>query len=123
MSQALKIHHHLADVVLKTTEKVNATRLKQMIRSTLDQYLEEQRIPASIVHGDAKRRHGKAYQTSGYYLRLYRQRAELTQAELAEKVDILQHHVSEMEHNKRPVGKVAAQKFAKVLKCDYRRLL
>ena len=61
MSQALKIHHDLADVVLKTTEKVNATRLKRMIRSTLDQYLEEQRIPASIVHGDAKQRHGKAY--------------------------------------------------------------
>jgi DNA-binding XRE family transcriptional regulator len=123
MNHAMKIHHDLADVVLTPTSKVNATRLKKMIRSTLDQYLEEERVSASLIHTEAKKRHGKNYQTPGYYLRLYRLRIELTQVQLAKKVSVLQHHLSEMEHNKRPIGKAAAQKLAKVLKCDYRKLL
>ncbi len=107
--------------------------------STLDQYLEEQlhgrrkvelcrsnnrqRLPASIIHAEIKGRHGKDYLTPGYYLRLYRQRSELTQVLLAKKVNMRQHHLSEMEHNKRPIGKAAAQKLAKVLKCNYQQLL
>lgn len=139
MRQALKIHHDLADVVLKPTSKVNRTRLKQMICSTLDKYLDEQlhgrgkvelcrsnnreRLPASIIHAETKQHHGRDYRTPGYYLRLYRKRAELTQVVLAKKVAMHQHHLSEMEHNKRPIGKVSAQKLAKVLKCDYHQLL
>ena len=38
MNQALKIHHHLADVVLKPGSGVNTARLKKLIRTTLDQY-------------------------------------------------------------------------------------
>ena len=121
--QALKIHHDLGDIVLKTSSKVNSVRLKKMIRSTLDQYLEEERISASTLHADTKQRHGKYYQTSGYYLRAYRQRADLTQVGLADKVGMLQHHLSEMENNKRPIGKAAAQKLAQALNCDYRKLL
>ena len=123
MNQELKIHHKLADVVLIPASKVNATLLKKMIRTTLDQYQEHERIPASIIHGETKLRHGKDYGTPGYNLRLYRHRADLTQAELAKKVKIRQHHLSEMEHNKRPIGKVAARKLAKVLNCDYQQLL
>ncbi|MCP5215164.1 MAG: helix-turn-helix transcriptional regulator [Pseudomonadales bacterium] len=94
-----------------------------MIRSTLDQYLAEDRVPARTIHNEAKQRHGDDYRTSGYYLRLYRQRAELTQAELADKTGIRQHHLSEMEHNKRPLGKANAKKLADILGCDYRKLL
>ncbi|MBN1378102.1 MAG: helix-turn-helix transcriptional regulator [Gammaproteobacteria bacterium] len=94
-----------------------------MIRSTLDQYLEEERLSAAVVHADAQKRFGKNYQTPGYYLRLYRLRAEFTQADLANKTDMRQHHLSEMEHNKRPIGKAAAQKIAAVLKCDYHKFL
>ena len=94
-----------------------------MICSTLDQYQDEERLPASIIQAETKGRHGKKYRTPGYYLRLYRQRADLTQVLLAKKVNMRQHHLSEMEHNKRPIGKAAAQKLAKVLKCDYQRLL
>ena len=123
MNEALKIHHDLADVVLKPTGKVNRTRLKQMICSALDQYQEEDRIPAGTLHEETKQRLGDAYQTPGYYLRLYRQRAELTQLELAERTGIRQHHLSEMEHNKRVMGKANARKLAKILKCDYRGFL
>ena len=123
MSQALKIHHDLGDVVLKPSGKVNQGRLKKMIRATLDQYLEEDRVSAKTLHDEAKQRHGDAYRTPGYYLRLYRQRAELTQAELAGKTGIRQHHLSEMEHNKRVIGKANAKKLAAILDCDYRKLL
>lgn len=123
MTQALKIHHDLADVVLKPTARINATRLKRMICSTLDQYMEEERLPASFIHAETKNQHGEDYHTPGYYLRLYRLRSELTQALLAKKVKMRQHHLSEMEHNKRPIGKAAAQKLANVLKCNYQQLL
>jgi DNA-binding XRE family transcriptional regulator len=123
LTQALKIHHDLGNVVLRPASKINAARLEKMIRSTLDKYLNEERVPASLVHAEAKLWNGKDYRTPGYYLRLYRLRSGLTQADLAEKVDVRQHHLSEMEHNKQPIGKAAAQKLAKVLKCDFRRLL
>ena len=123
MNQALKIHHDLGDVVVKPSGKVNQARLKKMIRSTLDEYLAEDRVPAKAIHDEAKQRHGDAYRTPGYYLRLYRQRAELTQSKLAEQIGICQHHLSEMENNKRVLGKANAKKLAAILDCDYRKLL
>ena len=123
MNRAVKIHHPLGDVSIALTNKVNATRLKQVIRTALDGYLDEVRVPAALVHAETKSRHGAAYQTPGYYLRLYRLRAELTQAGLAGKAGMRQHHLSEMEHNKRPIGKVSARKLAKLLRCDYQKLL
>jgi len=123
MSQAFKIHHDLGDVVLRFNGKVNQARLKEMICSTLDHYLAEDSVSAKAIHDEAKQRHGDAYRAPGYYLRLYRQRAELTQAALANKTGIRQHHLSEMEHNKRVLGKVNAKKLAAILDCDYRKLL
>ncbi len=75
------------------------------------------------VHDAAKVRHGENYKTAGYNLRLYRQRADMTQLELADKTGIRQHHLSEMENNKRPLGKANAKKLASILECDYRKLL
>jgi len=123
MSQAFKIHHDLGDVTLKLSGKVNQARLKKMICSTLDQYLDEDRVSAKTLHAEAKHRHGKTYRSPGYYLRLYRQRAELTQVQLADKTGIRQHHLSEMENHKRVLGKVNAKKLADILDCDYRKLL
>jgi DNA-binding transcriptional regulator YiaG len=123
MNQALEIHHDLADVVVKPSGEINPSRLKQMIHSTLDQYLIEDRIPAQVIHSAAKKRHAKYYQTSGYYLRAYRQRAELTQVALAQQTGIRQRHLSEMENNKRGIGKANAKKLAGILDCDYRKLL
>jgi DNA-binding XRE family transcriptional regulator len=56
-------------------------------------------------------------------LRAYRTREDLTQRELAEKVGIPQRHISEMETDKRPIGKEMAKRFAEVLGADYRALL
>ena len=123
MNQELKIQHELAEVVLIPSSRVNARRLKNMIRATLDQYQDQERIPASIIHAESSLRQGKNYNTPGYFLRLYRYRAELTQVALAKITGIHQHHLSEMEHNKRAIGKVTARKLAKKLKCDYHYFL
>lgn len=119
----LTIHHALGDVVVNPAGGVNAARLKRTIREALDRCQEDERVPASVVHAEARERHDDDYRTPGYYLRLYRQRAELTQAGLAGRADLRQHHLSEMERNKRPIGKAIAQRLAAVLDCDYRRLL
>lgn len=123
MTYALEIHHDLGDVSVKPVAGVNRARLKKMIRATLDQYQDEELVPAQIIHDEARLRHGDYYRTPGYYLRVYRHRADLTQTQLAEQAGIHQHHLSEMENNKRSIGKTIARKLAKILNFDYRRLL
>ncbi len=123
MSQAVTIHHKLGDVVVTPNGKVNSARLRKMIRSTLDQYQSEDKIPAEAVHRASQQHHGAHYRSSGYYLRVYRQRSDLTQAQLAEQTGIRQHHLSEMENDKRVLGKANAKKLAESLDCDYRKLL
>ncbi|MBI5346289.1 MAG: helix-turn-helix transcriptional regulator [Chlamydiae bacterium] len=60
---------------------------------------------------------------SGIYLRGVRNREGLTQVQLAKKLGISQHHISEMEHGKRLIGKKMAKRLSKVLKAEYRMFL
>jgi DNA-binding XRE family transcriptional regulator len=57
------------------------------------------------------------------YLRGIRLREGLTQAELAKKTSMKQHHISEMENGKRSISKEAAKKLASALNTDWRRML
>ena len=123
MKQALKISHEIAEVIVKPTGNINVTQLEKTLRTALDQLETESMVPASVVHAEAKKRFGAAYQSPGYYLRLYRLRSSLTQVELARKVGMRQHHLSEVENNKRSLGKSSAQKLGQFLNCDYRLLL
>ena len=59
----------------------------------------------------------------GVFLAGARYREGLTQAQLAEATGIPRRHISEMEHNKRPIGKQPARTLAEALKADPRRLL
>ena len=56
-------------------------------------------------------------------LKGYRYRENLTQQQLAELTGIPQRHISEMENDKRGIGKDNALKLAKVLNTDYRLFL
>ena len=47
----------------------------------------------------------------------------LTQKELAKKLGVLPHHISEMERAKRPIGKKIAHRLAKIFKTSYRLFL
>ena len=59
----------------------------------------------------------------GSAIRGLRYREELTQAQLAAKIRVKRHHISEMEHGKRPIGKEMAKRLAKALKTDYKVFL
>lgn len=52
-----------------------------------------------------------------------RYREDMTQVQLAEASGIPRRHISEMENNKRPIGKQNARKLAEALKVDYRVFL
>ena len=123
MTHALEIHHDLGDVLVKPMVGVNRTRLKKMIQATLDQYLNEDLVPAQTVHDEARLRHGDYYRTPGYYLRMYRLRADLTQVQLAGQTGIRRRHISEMENNRRAIDKTLARKLAHILNFDYRKLI
>ncbi len=56
-------------------------------------------------------------------LRGLRHREGLTQKQLADIVDIRQHHLSEMENGKRPIGKEMAKKLAAALNANWQILL
>jgi plasmid maintenance system antidote protein VapI len=60
---------------------------------------------------------------TGIALRGARYKENLTQEKLANLVGIRQIHISEMEHNKRTIGKDMAKRFAGVLHVDYRVFL
>lgn len=60
---------------------------------------------------------------AGVCIRGGRGKEGLTQKQLAEQIGVAQHHISEMEHGKRPVGREMAKKLAEVLNVDYRVFL
>ena len=62
-------------------------------------------------------------QSPGACLSGSRIKEDLTQSELSQLTDIPQRHISEMENNKRPIGKNNAKKLADALKVDYRLFL
>lgn len=53
-------------------------------------------------------------------LRGARYKEDMTQKELADRLDVRQSHLSEMENGKRPIGKNMAKKLASVFNCDFR---
>lgn len=56
-------------------------------------------------------------------LRGLRTREGLTQAELAEKLGVKQHHISEMENGKRPIGPEMAHRLEEAFGTSYKAFL
>ena len=56
-------------------------------------------------------------------LRGLRTREGLTQAELAEKLGVKQHHISEMENGKRPIGAEMAHRLEETFGTPYKAFL
>ena len=61
--------------------------------------------------------------SGGVCIRGGRGKEGLTQKQLAQLTGIAQHHISEMENGKRPIGKETAKKLAAALNIDYRVFL
>lgn len=77
----------------------------------------------NIPWREAAKRDLKKHSEGGQMLRGSRFKAEVSQRELAEALGISQHHISEMENGKRPIGKEMAKRFAGFFKTDYRLFL
>ena len=77
----------------------------------------------SIPWREVYKKEIRQYSEGGLMLRGSRQKAELTQKELAEALGVNQHHISEMENGKRPIGKEMAKRLAHYFKTDYRLFL
>jgi len=119
----IKLDHPLANIKIQPLNDIDSSALKNLIKLALDNYALGKNIPASVIHAELSNKHQERYRAPGYYLRLFRSRANLSQAKLAENIGIKQHHISEMEKNKRPIGKNMAKKFATELGCDYKKFL
>ena len=64
-----------------------------------------------------------SWNSGGISIRGARSKEGLTQKQLAEMIGVAQHHVSEMENGKRPIGKETAKKLEAALNIDYRVFL
>jgi len=78
--------------------------------------IREKNIPWREAFKDKIKKHSEG----GFVLKGCRYRDGVTQKELAEALSISQHHISEMENGKRPIGKEMAKRFAAFFKTDYR---
>ncbi|NGX40113.1 MAG: hypothetical protein KR126chlam1_01454 [Chlamydiae bacterium] len=77
----------------------------------------------NISWREAAKRDIRKHSEGGQMLRGARFKAEVSQKDLAEAIGISQHHISEMENGRRPIGKEMAKRFAKFFKMDYRLFL
>ena len=91
---------HRTKKVAGAAKKVKGTPWREAVKDDIDKYSE-----------------------GGLMLKGARHKAELTQKQLAEEIGISQHHISEMENGKRPIGKEMAKRFANFLQIDYRIFL
>jgi DNA-binding XRE family transcriptional regulator len=94
----------------KAVKKASTNRLVKMKRKS---------IPWRVV----AKENIKKYTETGLALRGARLRAEMTQQELANAIEAQPHHISEMEHGKRSIGKKIAHRLAKTLKMSYKMFL
>ena len=63
------------------------------------------------------------YTRPGALLRGIRIRENLTQKQMAEKIQVTQSDISQMENGTRPIGKKIAKRIAEIFDVDYRSLL
>jgi ribosome-binding protein aMBF1 (putative translation factor) len=81
--------------------------------------IKEKTIPWREVFKDEIEKFGEP----AIALRGARHRENMSQQELADKLAIEQHHISEMENEKRPIGKAMAKRLAEIFDVDYRVFL
>lgn len=97
----------------------NVERIKRFVAALEPDNGEEDSITAEMFFA----KHFRDRSERAVILRGARHRENLTQAQLAELTGIPQRHISEMETEKRSIGKQRAKLIAKVLNIDYRLFL
>lgn len=100
---ALRISKAIQDLLNKAGERVREINVDGDELFTLDEVFSDK--------------------TPGTMLRGARFKEDLTQVQLAEASGIPRRHISEMENNRRSIGKERAKRLAEVLRVDYRVFL
>jgi len=80
-------------------------------------------VEKKIPWRDSAKEEIKKYSEIGLMIRGGRFKKNLTQKQLAKLIGAKPHHISEMEHGKRTIGKKMAMKLAKIFDVDYRVFL
>ncbi len=102
------------------------TRTRRIKRETKKKHKPRATIRSketSIPWREAFQQEIEKYSEGGLMLRGSRHKEGVTQKKLAEALSISQHHISEMENGKRPIGKEMARRFAAFFDTDYRLFL
>lgn len=112
----------MTDICLRVPS-VDALRLSRVIQDFLNKTGESVREVNS--EGDELFTLEEVFpgSTPGSILRGARFKEGMTQLQLAEASGIPRRHISEMEHNRRSIGKERAKRMAEVLNVDYRVFL
>jgi DNA-binding XRE family transcriptional regulator len=113
----IKIGHGQSEVVLLPKDAAN--NLLLFIKQCQPILREEDHIKIEDIEPKMK---NPALRTASI-LRGARFKENMTQVDLAKKLNITQSDLSKMEHGKRPIGKKLAQRIASILKVDYRIFL
>jgi ribosome-binding protein aMBF1 (putative translation factor) len=102
--------------------KMHPTRPRPVKKRT-DNPRTSKRARKTIPWRKVAKREIEKYSEVGLVIRGSRFKEGYTQKKLAELLEVKPHHISEMEHGKRSVGKTMAQRLGKVFKVDYRVFL
>ena len=77
----------------------------------------------TISWREAAKKDIRKHSEGGQILRGSRFKEDVTQKKLAEAIGVSQHHISEMENGRRPIGKEIAKRLAEFFKVNYRIFL
>lgn len=86
---------------------------------TLDDYGDDEMVPMDIAFPEMQ---DPAVRIPTL-LRGSRYKMKMTQKALADALGIRQHHLSEMENGKRPIGKAMAKRIAEILKTNWKHFV
>src|SRR3989338_1958092 len=95
-TKTVKIERGNAIVLVLRVPKDQEKAVKDFFRTTLERLEEIMIVPASVVKKELQKKN-PMIGTPGGSLKAYRLRENLSQAELAQKAGLKQHHISEME--------------------------
>ncbi len=113
---------NFADVCIRVP-KAEVNRVRSAFSQFLDLAGVQYSIPDNDDEGMVTWEEAFPELGAGSVLQGARDREELTQAELAEKIGVKPHHISEMENGKRTIGKDMAKRLAKALNTGYKVFL
>jgi len=126
MSAHTKKHHTEVQIIIGTKKRsyknVPKSKVKPLIKSLTDYEDDDDNL--SIPWRDAfKNDIKKAGSESALMVKAARIGENMTQNQLAELLNMPQSNLSQIENNKRPVGKKLAKKLGKIFNIGYRVFL